>query len=127
MLHPLVQLLAAKPHLMADHLAGYGRLIGLQASEVLQAVRGSAALVIAGVFCALVGTGLAGVALLLWGALPVQQMPMPWLLAAVPAVPLVGAVLCALAWRQRRTAPSLQALSAQIDADLALLREAGGA
>ncbi|MBI3369744.1 MAG: hypothetical protein HY021_15225 [Burkholderiales bacterium] len=127
MLHPLVQLLAAKPHLMADHLAGYGRLLGLQANEALRAVRGSVLLLAASVCCALVGTGLAGVALLLLGALPVQPMPMAWLLVAVPAAPLIAAALCILAWRQRRGAPSLQALNAQIDADLALLREAGGA
>lgn len=127
MFHPLIRLIAAKPHLLTAHLAAYADLVGVQTSEALTVLR-SRALLAAGMgVCAALGLGLAGVAVLIAAAIPLQGMPAPWLLAALPALPLLGAALCWWALRQGAPAWSADALRNQWAADAALLQAAGEA
>jgi hypothetical protein len=126
MFHPLIKLLAAKPHLLAHHAAGYANLAALQAGEAVAVLRQRAVLAAAAGAALLLGTGLAGVALLLLAVVPVADMPAPWLLAAAPALPLLAAA--ALLWqlRQRPWAWSMAPLRAQWEADARLLDEVAG-
>ena len=127
MIHPLFKLVATQPELVADHLLGYGHLVAVQASEAAAQLRVHALLLGGVLIGGGVGLGLGGIALLLFAALPAAQMPMPWLLAAVPLVPLAGAGICALALQRRPEAWSLKLLREQFAADAALLEEAGKA
>ena len=130
MFHPLIKLLAARPDLLAEHAGAYAHLASLQLGQGLQALRRRALATLVATAAAVVALLLAGVALLLLAVVPVQQMPAPWLLAAVPGLPALLAAV--LAWRLHRgpglsdSAP-LQALQAQWAADAQLLREAGAA
>ncbi len=122
MIHPLIQLLATRPELLAEHVGGYGGLVAAQATQAVAQLRRRAWLA-GGLLVGLSGAvGLGGVALLLWGALPLAQMPMPALLWAVPLAPLLVAAGCAWALNQRPMAWGLQILGEQLAADAALLR-----
>ncbi len=125
MFHPLLRLLASRPELLADHLAGYAELVGAQVVEARASLKRRAALLTGAVVMGALGIGLAGVALLLVGVVPIDDMPAPWLLLAGPALPLVVAALC---WRSASRAPAIWSMSLlreQWAADVELLREAG--
>lgn len=123
MFHPLIRMLATRPELLAQHLSGYAQLMGAQlgvAGGLLQ----DRALLLAGLAGGLLlGLGLAGVAGLLAAALPMAAMPAPWLLAAVPALPLGLAAGCAWALRRQPQVWSSALLREQMANDAALLHE----
>ncbi len=127
MFHPLIRLIATKPHLVAQHLGGYADLAAAQAADAAQALQRRLLLGAGLAACLLVGAGMAGMALLLVAALPLEQMPAPWLLLVVPAVPLLGAAM--LGWRLKSSPGvwSLSELRSQFLADMQLLDEAGRA
>jgi len=127
MLHPLVRLLATKPHLLATHLGGYADLVSLQAADACAVLRLRAWLAAGMGIGGLLAAGLAGVALMFVAVLPLEQMPAPWLLAIAPLLPLAAAALCWMLWRRRRgPSGAMTALREQLVADLALLRDAAG-
>jgi cytochrome c-type biogenesis protein CcmH/NrfF len=74
------------------------------------------------VLLTLLGLMLAGVAGLLAAALPWQTMPMPWLLWALPPVPLALAVLLAWRIRQQDLGSAFSSLREQMAQDLATLK-----
>ena len=127
MFHPLIRMLATRPELLAQHLSGYAQLLGAQlgvAGGLLQ----DRALLLAGLLGGgLLGLGLAGVAGLLAAALPLAAMPAPWLLIALPALPLALAGVCAWALRRQPQVWSGALLREQMAADAALLHEVGAA
>ncbi|HEV8691620.1 MAG TPA: hypothetical protein VGQ91_15065 [Ideonella sp.] len=128
MLHPLVRLLATKPHLLAAHLGGYADMVSLQVADACALLRLRAWLA-AGIGAgSLLGAALGGVALMFVAVLPLEQMPAPWLLALAPLLPLAAAAICWMLWRRRRSSPAgkMAALRDQLAADLALLRDAAG-
>lgn len=125
MLHPIFRILVSKPELLADHVAGYGHLVAQQAAEIKTHLQRSVWLAVTVVIGAGVGLGLGGMALLLAGALPLDRMPMPWLLVVVPLTPLLVAAGAALALRRRPAAHALNTLREQLAADAAMLHEAG--
>lgn len=124
MLHPLIRLLATRPHLLAEHMGGYAHLLRVQVQDALVLARVRAVLAAGIGVGAMLGTALAGVAVMLLGAIPLAQMPAPWLLAVAPAIPLLGAGACWLLLQQQPPMVSLDALRDQLAADAALLREA---
>lgn len=127
MLHPLLKLLAAKPHLLAHHAGAYAELAALQAGEALRLLRRRTLMASCAAAAALLGAVLAGVALLLLAVVPLAQMPAPWLLAAAPALPLA---LAAMLWLRLHSTPLVlpfEPLQAQWAADAQLLADAGAA
>jgi uncharacterized membrane protein YqjE len=124
-MHPLLKLIATRPQLLAGHLQAYGELAVTELARAAPLWKRQAlfsALALLGLLAALL---LAGVALMLWAALPAQPMPAPWLLLAVPLLPLAGALGCLAALRRGRGRDSFQELRQQLNADLAMLREVG--
>ncbi len=124
MIHPLFKLVATRPELLAQHLMAYGQLVAVQAGEAAVQLRIRALLLGGAIVGAAVGVGLGGISVLLAAALPAAQMPMPWMLVAVPLVPLGIAGLCALALQRKPEAWSLEVIRGQLVADAALLQEA---
>lgn len=127
MFHPLIRLLASKPHLVAHHLGGYVELASAQAQEVAGALQSRLVWAAGAAGGLSAGALLAGVALLIAAAVPLDRMPAPWLLVAAPAVPLLLGVFCWLQARQRPVAWSLDIMREQLAADAALLSDAENA
>jgi hypothetical protein len=63
----------------------------------------------------------------LWGVLPQANMQAPWALVAVPAVPALLALVCFISARSTSSPAGFDNLRAQVQADMALLTEAGAA
>ena len=122
MIHPAFIAIAKHPGLFFEHAEASADLASAEASEwgLRWRQRGPLSVAI-GVLLAL-GLALAGGAGLLCAAIPLQTMPMPWLLAAIPATPLLLAA--ALFWRLRSLAnPEVfETLRQQVAQDLATLK-----
>ena len=125
MFHPLIRTIASRPDLLVAHLGGYAELVGAQADDALAALRTRAVLLVGLAGGLLLGLGLAGTAGLLAAVVRLELMPAPWLLLAIPALPLALAAGCWLALRRQPPAWTADLLREQLAADAALLREAG--
>jgi hypothetical protein len=121
MLSALFELLVPRSDRLAAQLAGYGELVVEQAGLVAVQVRQRAWLLGGLIIGGAAGLGLAGMALLLAAALPVAQMPLPGLLLAVPALPLLVAAGCGLALWSRPMNWGMGAIGARLSADAARL------
>ena len=126
MIHPLIRVAATQPHLLAEHVEAYAALAGEEigrttATLTRRAMFGALALCLAAV-----GVVLGGVALMLWAILPTASILAPWALWVAPALPLIGAALCALAARGNPSEPFAD-LKQQLAADMAMLREVSAA
>ena len=120
-LHPIFSVLIHKPELVFDHVAGYAALVQEEASSVGgEVARRVIAWAVAGVG-AIVFLVLAGVAAMLG----VMQGEFHWILVAVPAVPLVLALLAWNVARKRLPTQAFAELKAQLDADAQTLRTLG--
>jgi hypothetical protein len=122
----LVRLLVTRPEMLADHVGAYAELASAEAREAATTLRKRAILMAAAAALSTLGLMLGGVALLLVAALPLQNMPAPWVLAALPLALLALAGVCVLVLRQKPIAKSFALLRQQMAQDAALLREAGG-
>ena len=124
-MHPLLNLLATKPHLLAEHAQAYAQLLAAELPPATSAWRRSAllnGLALFGLFAAML---FAGTAVLLWAGLPADSAQMPWLLVAVPLLPLLGSAVCLGVNHARAQRKAFSALRGQFQADMALLREPG--
>lgn len=122
MIHPAFIALARQPGLVLAHVDAYADLAAAELDEWSTRWKRRARLKLAAAVFAGLAIALAGAAALLLAAVPVSAMPMPWLLAVVPAVPLLTAA--ALAWRAQALpdAPPFPELRQQLAQDLATLR-----
>jgi len=123
-MHPLLALLATRPQLLLDHAQAYAALFNEEFALARAAWRRQVLLYAVALCCLGVAAVLAGVATLLWfsTAAPAQNL---WVMVAVPALPLLVAVICLLLAQQAPQAASFADLSRQINEDLAMLRTAG--
>ena len=124
MLHPVLRLLATRPHWLAEHAEAYADLAAAEAGAAALAARRSlilAAFVFSGLGLAAV---LGGVALMLWAALPTLPSATAWVLWAVPALPFSAAMLALLIVQTRSKQGNFVLLRQQLQVDIALLREA---
>ena len=122
MIHPLLRLIATQPQLLADHAESYAELVGEELGKTT-VVWKRRVLLSATALC-LVGVAavLAGVALMLWAALPVLSINAPWALVAAPVLPALAALWCAYEG-QRDTGDFFRELKQQIATDIVMLRE----
>lgn len=126
MIHPIFRLVATQPQLLADHAQAYAGLVGEEIGKTASSLKTR---VLAGIVAlALVGVSavLAGVALMLWAVIPAANIQAPWALLAAPAVPLAVAVACGVASAQKPKSAFAE-LKQQLEADLAMIREASAA
>ncbi len=127
MFHPLIKLLATKPHLLAQHAGAYAELASLQAGAAAESLKLRAGLALAAAGLLTLSVTLAGVATLLLAVVPVASMPAPWLLAAAPLLPLVVAGGFYAMLRRQPWQGVMAPLREQLEADLQLLNEASQA
>ena len=126
-MHPLLQLLATRPQLLADHAEAYGALLSADISQASAAWQRRAGLNLVALCCLAVSATLFGVALMLWAVVPTTQINAAWVLVAVPLLPLVLSLACLIATRFNAGVGPFDNLRRQVKTDLAMLREEGAA
>lgn len=124
MMHPLLHLIATQPALLTDHAEAYADLLGEELSAASAQWKRRALLSAVALCCAGVGAVLAGVALMLWAVIPVDNMNAPWALIVAPLVPLVAALICATSARSAPPGGTFDNVRRQLREDVAMLREA---
>lgn len=125
MIHPLFITLAKQPTLFTEHADAYADLALAEWQGVTGQLKSRALIWGFTAVLGLIGLMLLGTALLLWAVVPLASMPMPWMLWTVPAVPLLGASVCAWIAATRREAPAFEALRTQWAQDMATLKILG--
>lgn len=123
-MHPLLRLIATRPALLAEHAEAYAALIAAEVPRISAAWQRRALLSAAAAVSAAIGILLAGMSAMLWAALPEPAMRAPWMLLAVPLLPLLAAAVCMMAARSANARDPLDSLRRQVTDDLLLLREA---
>lgn len=124
LMHPLLRLMASRPQLLTDHAEAYVELATVGIGQISADWTRRMALNAAGLCGLGVAAVLAGVAFMLWAALPAPGMQAPWVLIVAPLLPFAGALGC-LGWaRAHGRSAAFDALRRQVRADLAMLREA---
>lgn len=124
MLHPLLRLAADQPPRLLEHLLAYGELAGDELEQAASRWQRRLAWQLASLGLAAVALSLAGVAALLWAALPPASIAAPQALWQVPLLPALAALLCLLAGRARPDGPRFTRLRQRLAADTQTLREA---
>lgn len=124
MIHPLFLLIATRPQLLADHAEAYAELVAAEAAHVSATWKRRSLLYALALCCLAVGAVLAGVALMLWAVTPAASILAPWVLIAVPLLPMAVAAGCLLAARSPGDSSGFDNIRQQMKADLAMLREA---
>ncbi|MDD2844755.1 MAG: hypothetical protein PHT57_07350 [Rhodoferax sp.] len=123
-MHPLIELLLARPQLLADHAQAYGALFTEEMGEARAALQRWAiwlTMTLCSLFSAVI---LAGMALMLWAMLPASPMQFSWVLLVTPMVPLAVAGVCWQLARKNGTPRFFDQMRAQIRADKAMLSAA---
>jgi uncharacterized membrane protein YqjE len=126
MVHPMFRLAAAQPMLLIGHVGAYATLLSQELRISGVDLQRRLLWQLAAALCLTVAAVLAGVALLLWAALPPVDVQVAWVFVITPWLPAVAGLW---AWR-RAQAPSTTEpfahLRAQLAEDAALLdRHAG--
>lgn len=123
-MHPLVELVLARPRLIVEHAEAYAGLVGEETDRLSRRWRTRLLLGCAALACLTSAATLAGVALLLAALMPGPAALSGTLLVGVPLVPLLAGLGCLarLALAGRDPAPA--ELAVQWQADLQMLREA---
>ncbi len=123
MIHPLLRLIATEPQVLGDHVEAYAELVGDEVRKTGSAWGLRLGLYAAALCLLGVSLVLAGVALMLWAALPPSSFQAPWMLIAVPAAAFVAAAACALLARRNPVENAFDNIRKQLSADIAMLRE----
>ena len=123
MIHPLLRLIATEPQVLGDHVEAYADLVGDEVRKTGAAWSLRLGLYAAALCLAGVGLVLAGVALMLWAALPPSGFQAPWALVAVPVVTFLLALVCILFARRNPVESAFDNVKKQLSADMAMLRE----
>ena len=125
MVHPLFRLITTRPQLLAEHVSAYTDLLAEELTSTAGLLKRRLMLQFVALAAAAVGVVLAGVALMLWAALPEGSLRQPWLLLLVPALPLAIAVWASATGGAMPTSDLLVTFRRQLAADTAMLRQAG--
>ncbi len=126
-MHALFHLIATRPQMLAEHAEAYAALVSAEMPRISAAYKRSAWLAALSLGSLCVGMVLAGVAVMLWAITPTAVGRAPWALVAVPALPLLVGLVCALATRRGREQEAFATLRQQVRADIELLRESAPA
>lgn len=123
-MHPLLELLLARPQLLAEHAQAYGALFTEEMGEARTALQRWAiwlTMTLCSLFSAVI---LAGMALMLWAMLPASPVQLNWVLLVTPLVPLAVAVVCWQLARKNGSPRLFDQMRAQLRADRAMLSTA---
>jgi len=125
MAHPLFRLLTTRPQLLAEHVSAYTDLLAEELTSTAGLLKRRMALQLVALAAAAVGAVLAGVAVLLWGALPAESIRAPWLLILTPLLPWAIALWASALSGAVASGDLLVTFRRQLADDAAMLRSAG--
>jgi hypothetical protein len=126
MIHPLFRLLVSEPQMLADHVEAYAELVTEEAGAVAQGVKRRMLLHAASLVGIVLGVLFGAVALMIWAAAPDDTMRAPWVLWAVPGVPLIAGIACHfLARKPAEESRGMKVIREQLAADAEMLRSVG--
>jgi len=125
MAHPLFRLLTTRPQLLAEHVSAYTDLLAEELTSTAGLLKRRMALQLVALAAAAVGAVLAGVAVLLWGALPAESSRAPWLLILTPLLPWAIALWASALSGAVASGDLLVTFRRQLADDAAMLRSAG--
>ena len=120
----LLKLLVLPPELLKAHAQGYADLANHSWQQHLCTLKNRWLMYSISVLSFLLALTLGGVALLLWGTLPLISAPHVWFLWALPLGLLIVSILCWVWARRLRTQPILDDIKAQIQLDVLAIRQA---
>lgn len=124
MLRLLLKMLLLPPGLLKSHAQGYADLVSEVGARYVCTLKHRWALYALSAMSLMLGLMFAGLALLLWGALPLHNAPHAWILLALPSFFLLLSGLSGW-WAQRLyLQPLLQDIQAQWRLDLQAIRQA---
>jgi hypothetical protein len=123
MFYTLLRLLVNQPDLLAEHAAAYAELVSTEIDTVSALWKRRLMLNVVALACFAVAVVLAGVALMLWAVVPVEHIRAPWVLIAVPLLPLAGAAWCLLQAQSLDQGSAFDNVRLQLQADLMMLRK----
>jgi H+/Cl- antiporter ClcA len=118
MMRLLLKMLLLPPDLLKSHAQGYVDLASEVGARYLCTLKNRWVMYALSVLTLLLALIFGGVALLLWGTLPLNDAPHPWVLLALPAACLCVSGLCWWWARNQRLQPLLKDIQAQIALDL---------
>ena len=122
MIHPLFITMAKEPRLFLEHADAYADLAVVELACWKNRLKQRATLTLVAVLLCVLGLGLAGVAGLLAAALPLQTMPLPWVLWALPSALLLLAAFFGWRVRQLQDDTPFATLREQMAQDVATLK-----
>ena len=122
-MHPLLNLIATQPQLLAHHAEAYAELVVSEIGKASAAWKRRAMLNAVALCCLGVAAVLAGVALMLWAAIPAAQIQAPWTFIVAPLLPAAVAVWCLVTARWLGDGGAFDNLRRQMQADMLMLRE----
>lgn len=122
MIHPLFRLLVSEPQMLADHVEAYSELVSEEMGAVTAQWKRRALLHAVSVGFAAIAVMLIGMGLMLWAAIPPENMNSPWAVAVIPAVPLVMSVWAHFAAKAPVAEHGFKTIREQLAADAAMLR-----
>jgi hypothetical protein len=122
MLHPIFSTLLGHPELIADHLANYAALLREEGAAAGRVLVGRFVAGVLAAVSAMLALGLIGIAVMLG----VLHGSFHWVLALVPGVAVVIAVLAALYAARSTPSHVFEDVRAQLDADVRALHMTGG-
>lgn len=122
-----LKLFLLPPDLLQVHAQAYADLVNALTARYLLNLKHRCLLYACGALALLLGLIFGGVALMLWGALPLKQAAFSWVLWVLPTGLMgISALCCWLARRVRL--PAVWAdIRAQIQLDVQTLKQAGAA
>jgi len=121
-IHPLFRLIVSDPQLLAEHVEAYSELVAEEVGAVTAQWKKRAVLHAMSLACIFVTVVLAGVSVMLWAVVPVDNMNSPWALVVAPGIPLVLAVWANFAAKAPAAEHGFKAIREQLAADAAMLR-----
>ena len=121
----LLRLMGIRPSLLAAHAAAYGDLFAAEWPPAVSTLRRSILLNLLALLCLWSTLLLSGIALMLWAMLAPPSAQAAWLLVLVPSLALVGAGACLALGQRHANEVAFEEMRKQLQADLAMLREAG--
>ncbi len=122
-MHPLLQLAMTQPGLLGEHAQGYAALLGSEIQTFQQRTQQRLLWAAATLACGTAALALAGVALMLWAAVPGMAGSAVGVLWLTPCLPLLAAAGCGLRACRNSETRAFAQLQAQLQADLQLLQE----
>jgi hypothetical protein len=123
MLRLRLKMLLLPPDLLKSHAQGYVDLASEVSARYLCTLKNRWVMYGLSVLALLLALVFGGMALLIWGALPLQDAPHAWVLLALPAAFLTWSGMCWWWARAQRLQPLLQDIQAQIALDLQAIRQ----